>query len=88
MGVDSFEITPSLSDAALRETASLRPAARLTIGKRVSDRIYATLSRTLTGTEQDLLILLEYDQSEQLSWVLSQNEDQTYALDFRVRHAF
>ena len=88
LGVDSFEITPSLSDAALRETASLRPAARLTIGKRVSDRIYATLSRTLTGVEQDLLILLEYDQSEQLSWVLSQNEDRTYALDFRVRHAF
>jgi hypothetical protein len=42
----------------------------------------------LTGTQQDLLILLEYDQSDRLSWVLSQNEDRTYAIDFRVRHAF
>jgi hypothetical protein len=34
------------------------------------------------------VILLEYDQNERLSWVLSQNEDRTYALDVRVRHAF
>ena len=54
----------------------------------VSDRAYLTLSRALTGGERDLLILLEYDQSDRLSWVLSQNEDRTYAIDFRVRHAF
>ena len=28
------------------------------------------------------------DESERLSWVLSRNEDQTYALEVRVRHAF
>ena len=87
-GVDSFQITPSLSDESARQTAQLTPTARLTIGKRVSDRAYLTLSRALTGTEQDLLILLEYDQSDRLSWVLSQNEDRTYAIDFRVRHVF
>ncbi len=88
LGVDTFQITPSLSDSTSRETAELSPTARLTIGKRVSGRAYLTLSRALTGTQQDLLILLEYDQSDRLSWVLSQNEDRTYAIDFRVRHTF
>ena len=88
IGVDTFQITPSLSDATARQTAQLTPTARLTIGKRVSGRAYLTLSRALTGTERDLLILLEFDQSDRLSWVLSQNEDRTYALDFRVRHTF
>ena len=88
IGVDTFQITPSLSDETSRQTAQLTPTARLTIGKRVSGRAYLTLSRALTGTERDTLILLEYDQSDRLSWVLSQNEDRTYALDFRVRHAF
>ena len=87
-GVDTFQITPSLSDSTSRETTELAATARLTVGKRVTDRAYLTLSRTLTGTQQDLLILLEYDQSDRLSWVLSQNEDRTYAIDFRVRHAF
>jgi hypothetical protein len=34
------------------------------------------------------VILLEYDQSDRLSWVLTQNEDRTYALDVRVRYVF
>jgi hypothetical protein len=35
------------------------------------------------------LILIEYDESERMAWVLSRNEDsQTYALEFRVRHVF
>ena len=33
-------------------------------------------------------MLLEYDQSDRLSWILSRNEDRTYALDVRVRHVF
>ena len=88
IGVDSFQITPSLSDESAQQTAQLTPTARLTIGKRVSGKAYLTFSRALTATERDLLILLEYDQSDRLSWVLSQNEDRTYAIDFRVRHAF
>ena len=31
---------------------------------------------------------LEFDQSDSLAWVLSQNEDRTYALEVRKRHAF
>jgi hypothetical protein len=46
------------------------------------------LSRAISGANRDLIVVLEYDQSERLAWILSQNEDRTYALDFRVRHAF
>ena len=63
-------------------------SARLTIGKRISDRAHVTLSRTLTGANQDIIVVLEYDQNDRLSWILSQNEDRTYALDVRVRHTF
>ena len=34
------------------------------------------------------VILLEYDQSDRTSWVLTRNEDDSYALDFRVRKEF
>ena len=37
---------------------------------------------------EDQIILLEYDQSDRLSWILTQNEDKTYALDVRVRRVF
>jgi hypothetical protein len=32
--------------------------------------------------------MLEYDATDRLSWVLSKNEDNTYALDVRMRHVF
>ena len=87
-GVDTFEIMPSLVDPSTQQSAQLVPTARLLIGKRISDRAHVTLSRTLTGASQDIIVVLEYDQNDRLSWILSQNEDRTYALDFRVRHAF
>jgi hypothetical protein len=34
-------------------------------------------------------VLLEIDESDRTAWILSRNEDrQTYALEFRVRHVF
>lgn len=87
-GVDTFEITPSLDDPATLQSTQLIPTARLLVGKRISDRAHVTLSRALTGTNRDLIVVLEYDASDRLSWVMSRNEDRTYALDFRVRHAF
>ena len=34
-------------------------------------------------------MLLEIDESDRIAWILSRNEDrQTYALEFRVRHVF
>ena len=87
-GVDTFQITPSARRslgaavgaaaahrAAAHRQADLRPGARHPV-------------RTLTGANQDIIVVLEYDQNDRLSWILSQNEDRTYALDFRVRHAF
>jgi hypothetical protein len=92
-GVDTFQLTPSLVDptqtTTTQQSARLTPTARLTIGKRISERIYFTFSRSLNTTINDQIILIEYDESERTSWVLSRNEDdQTYALEFRVRHVF
>ena len=87
-GVDTFQITPSFGDPSSLQSAQLNPTARVLIGQRISGRAHLTLSRALSGANNDLIVILEYDQSDRLSWILSQNEDRTYALDFRVRHAF
>lgn len=87
-GVDTFQITPALGDPSSRQSAQLNPTARVLIGQRISGRAHLTLSRALSGANRDLIVVLEYDQSDRLAWVLSQNEDRTYALDFRVRHTF
>lgn len=86
-GVDTFQITPMLTDPS-QQTGRFIPGARLTIGKRISDRVYFTYSRSLTSSAGDQVILLEYDQNDRLSWVVTQNEDRTYAIDVRVRHVF
>ena len=86
-GVDTFQLTPSLVDPNT-QSSRFDPAARLTIGKRLSDRIYLTYSRSLSSSTRDQIILLEYDQTDRFSWILSRNEDRTYALDVRVRRSF
>ena len=85
-GVDSFQVTPSLIDT--QSTNRLNPSARVTIGKRISDRVYLTFSRSLSTAYSDQILLLEFDESNRLSWILSRNEDSTYALEVRVRHVF
>jgi hypothetical protein len=89
-GVDTVQITPSLGDSEIssQQSGRLNPGARLTIGKRISDRVFLTFSRALTSSRRDEIILLEYNQSDTLAWVMSKNEDRTYALDFRVRRVF
>ncbi|HEY7292912.1 MAG TPA: translocation/assembly module TamB domain-containing protein [Vicinamibacterales bacterium] len=87
-GVNTFQLTPSFIDPYSTENGRINPTARLTIGKRISDRVYLTFSRSLNTTINDQIVLLEIDQSDRVSWVLSQNEDQTYALEFRVRRVF
>jgi hypothetical protein len=82
--LSTFQITPSLFD----EFQRLSPSARVTIGKQISSRAYLTISRSLYAPQEDIIYLLEYDQSDRVSWVLSRNEDKTYALDVRVRHTF
>jgi hypothetical protein len=90
-GVDTFQLTPSLFDPYGRSEisrASINPSARVTIGKRISDRVFLTFSRSLSTSVYDQILLLEYDESDRLSWILSRNEDDTYAIEVRVRHAF
>jgi hypothetical protein len=87
-GVDTFQLTPSLLDYTDSQTARVNPSARVTIGKRVSDRVYLTFSRSLNSSIDDQILLLEYDESDRLSWILSRNEDATYAIEVRVRHVF
>ena len=88
-GVDSFQITPLLVDPYQQSARlNVNPSARVTIGKRISERIYLTYARSLSSSTRDEIILLEFDQSDTLAWVLSQNEDRTYALEVRKRHAF
>jgi hypothetical protein len=84
-GVDTVQITPLIGDLNLQ---SLNAAARLTIGKRVSSRVFVTYSRALGQSQSDQIVLVEYDHSDRVSYVVSRNEDGTFAIDFRVRHTF
>jgi hypothetical protein len=86
LGIDSVQITPSLGN----ETDSLTPSARVVIGKRISNRAYLTFARALgtSSSTRDQVLVLEYDQNDRLGWVITQLGDNTFALDFRVRHRF
>lgn len=88
LNVDSVQITPLIGDAATQQFARLNPSARLTLGKRISDKLFLTYSRALSVSTRDQIVLLEYIQNERLAWIISQNEDRTYAVDVRVRHTF
>ena len=88
-GVDTFQLTPSLVDPLGSQTSRLSPTARLIIGKRISDRVFLTFSRSFGTTINDQVVMLEVEATDRLSWLLSRNEDQqTYALEFRVRRSF
>ena len=87
-GVDTFQVTPMLIDPYNQSTGRLNPSARVTIGKRISERVYLTYSRSLSSSLNYQILLLEYDESDRLSWILSRNENETYSLEVRVRHTF
>ena len=87
LGVDAVQIAPQLrgEDPSVEQ---LQAGARLTVGKRISSRAFLTYARSLRDGANQEVILLEYDQSDRLSWIISRNEDRSFALDFRVRHSF
>jgi translocation and assembly module TamB len=88
-GIDTFQLSPSLFDPYSQTTSTrVNPTARVIIGKRLSDRVYLTFSRSLSSSTNDQIILLEYDATDRFSWILSRNEGQTYALEVSMRHAF
>jgi translocation and assembly module TamB len=85
LGLDTVQITPTFGS----ESDPLTPSARLIIGKRLSSRAYLTFARPLGGVSREQqIIVLEYDQSDRIGWVLTQTGDRTFAIDFRVRHTF
>jgi len=85
LGLDTVQIRPTFGHNPLQ---GVNATARLTIGKILSDRAFITWSKSLDASNRDFIVLVEYDQSERWSWILSRNEDETYALEFRVRHVF
>jgi hypothetical protein len=82
--VDWVGVTPLLTNVT--DQRQLNPGVRITLGKRISDKMFITYSRALNSQYE--IILVEFEQSDRLSWVLSRNEDRSFALDFRVRHVF
>ena len=83
--VDTVQFTTILpNETSFQE---LSPSTRVTIGKRLSPRLYMTYARDLNSSQYEV-ILVEYEESDRISWILSRNEDRTFALDFRVRHVF
>jgi hypothetical protein len=83
-GIDTVQISPSLGTSS---ADPLTPTARLILGTRLSDRAYLTFSRALSASSRggDQVIILEYDQSDRLSFVLTQTGSTTFAIDFRFR---
>jgi hypothetical protein len=77
-------ITPNIGT----EGDALAPTARLVIGKRLSSRAYLTFARGLGNSTHQQILVLEFDQNDRISWILTQNGDNTFAIDFRVRHVF
>jgi len=87
LAVDSVNLTTRLVDPN-QQSARLDPAARVTVLKRVGTRVFITYSRSLSSSTRDQVIVVEIDQTERLSWILSRNEDGTYALDLRMRRTY
>ncbi|MEX2663201.1 MAG: hypothetical protein WD227_14825, partial [Vicinamibacterales bacterium] len=77
-------ITPNIGT----DTDPLAASARLVIGKRLSSRAYLTFARALGNSTREQIIVLEYDQNDRIAWIITQNGDRTFAIDFRVRHVF
>ena len=67
-GVDTLpdHAAPDRSRISNPSRLNVNPAARVTIGKRISDRVYLTYARSLSSSTRDEIILLEYDQNDRL----------------------
>jgi hypothetical protein len=85
-GIDTVQITPSIGN----ETDPLTPSARVVLGKRISTRAFLTFARALgaSSSQRDQILVLEYEQNDRLGWVFTQVGDNTFALEFRVRHRY
>ena len=82
-----FSLTPTLFDPNLQSSRA-EPGARVVISRRVTPQLFLMYSRNLSASSHDEIIVLEYDASDKMTWILSRNEDQTYAIEVRMRRTF
>ena len=77
-GFESFRVDPFLAGA------ENDPTARITVSERLSKDMVVTFSRNLT-TNQEQIVVIEYDVTKDLSLLATRDEDGKYGLDFRFR---
>jgi len=79
-GIDRLKVDPLAGADSLS-------AARVTVGKRLSSRVYLTYSVDPSSTAQQVL-QVEWKISDDLTLVLTQNGDESYAIDARWEKRF
>jgi hypothetical protein len=77
-GFESFRVDPFLAGA------ENDPTARITISERLSKDLVVTFSRNLS-TNQEQIVVIEYDIGRDVSVVATRDEDGKFGLDFRLR---
>jgi translocation and assembly module TamB len=77
-GLESFRVDPFLAGV------ENDPTARITISERLSKDLVVTFSRNLT-TNQEQIVVIEYDIGKNLSMVATRDENGKFGLDFRFR---
>jgi translocation and assembly module TamB len=77
-GLSTFRVDPFLAGA------ENDPTARVTISERLSNDLAVTFSRNLS-TNQEQIVVLEYDVNKNLSIIATRDEDGKYGIDFKFR---
>ena len=80
LGLNRFSIDPTLVKGNLAN-----PAARVTIGKRITPDFTVLYAQDLRGT-QERLVALEYSLSDRLSLLLTRSDADGFGFDVRFRH--
>jgi translocation and assembly module TamB len=77
-GLSTFRVDPFLAGA------ENDPTARVTISQRMSKDLAITFSRNLS-TNQEQIVVLEYDVNKNLTIIATRDEDGKFGIDFKFR---
>jgi len=80
-GLESFRVDPYLAGT------EKNPTARITISERIYRDMVITYSQNLS-TNEEQVVIIEYDVGKGVSIVASRDEDGRYGIDFRLRKRF
>ncbi len=80
-GLNRFSLDPLLTGKGTD------PTARVTLGRRITKDLSITYSTNI-ASNQDQVILIEYQASDRISFVASRAQDGTFGLDVRFRKRF